>query len=262
MPSKYSNTLLSCIVGILMMSYGHGQVLRTSVTTCTALGAKYYFDVPSLTCMQCPGVQIPSTTDVGCTCPLNTISSYSISSSTNAPALQCSPCASPLVSTQAQSSCIACGTVGTISLPNISYAIIPANCSSATLALLPSGAPTTSGGYCSCPTGYALTDFNVTGDISASQGKYCLVCPFNTYIDAQNPYACLPCSDPRMRRDRFSGRCTCPDGMAEDSAIAAGTSTADASVVGLHVCVDAAAVQNQARPVRCPQFPPKLLPTA
>ena len=234
---------------LVMIGQGHGQLVKTAITTCTAQGAKYYFDIPSLTCMQCPGIQIPSSTDVGCTCPSNYVSSYSISTSTNAPALQCNPCASALVSTQSQSSCIACGTS---SVPNISSAVISASCSSATQALLPSEAPATSGGYCTCPTGYVLTDFNMTGDIAT--GKYCLICPFNTYVDSQNPYACLPCPDPRMRRDRSSGRCICPDGMVEDSAIAAGTSTADASVVGLHVCVVAVTVQNQAR--LCPTEAP------
>jgi hypothetical protein len=48
-----------------------------------------------------------------------------------------------------------------------------------------------------------------------------------------------------MYRDRSSGLCKCPNGQVEDSVVAAGTSTVDASVVGLHVCVDAAAVQGK-----------------
>ena len=50
-----------------------------------------------------------------------------------------------------------------------------------------------------------------------------------------------------MRRDLSSGKCRCPDGQVEDSLVAAGSSTIDTSIVGLHVCVDSAAVQNQAR---------------
>ena len=245
MPRIACNPIGNFIFSCLLLTLSKATVLRTDVSTCIAQGSGHYFDVPSLTCMQCSGIQVPSPSGVDCICPSNAVASYSILSGTNAPALQCTACTSPLVATQTRSACIGCGVAASMNATSALQpsALQPANCSATASALVLSSY--TSAASCSCPPGYVLTDFNITGDLSANMGKYCLLCPFNSYVDSSDSYKCRPCPDPRMRRDRSSGLCKCPDGQVEDSAVAAGTSTVDASIVGLHVCVDSAAVQGK-----------------
>jgi len=92
---------------------------------------------------------------------------------------------------------------------------------------------------CTCPVGYAISDFNATGKMSDT-GKRCFLCPFNQYVAVASPGVCTPCPDPYMTRDLASGLCRCRADMIEDSTLVAGAAVADIPFVGSHVCLDRA----------------------
>ena len=232
-------------------------LLKIPMMSCAAKGANYFFNVAALACSVCPLGTVPNAERNDCICPttsriagrtgpLSCVSCASQSFDVSSNGEVCMPCqaqaAIPSTPAPKQNSS---ATAPLVLQPVCSGNTIGAAAVSSTQSTQPAGAAQTQASVatkCTCPEGYAISDWNATGDFSGTGGKLCFLCPYSSYVAPATPGMCTPCPDPLMMRDPASGKCRCGVGLVEDSIVIAGSTTSDIPIVGSHVCLDAGLV--------------------
>jgi hypothetical protein len=240
-------------------------LLKIPMMSCAAKGANYFFNVAALACSVCPLGTVPNAERNDCICPatsriagrtgpLSCVSCASQSFDVSSNGEVCMPCQAQaaIPSTPAPNSTPApkhnsSATAPIVLQPVCSGNTIGATAVSSTQSTQSAGAAQTQVSVatkCTCPEGYAISDWNATGDFSGTGGKLCFLCPYSSYVAPATPGMCTPCPDPLMMRDPASGKCRCGVGLVEDSIVIAGSTTSDIPIVGSHVCLDAGLVSG------------------